>query len=655
MKKSAVIVHLDALAGVTPLVGGYLKAYALAEPEVDASWDVELYSESCRVKASRVIRHLVARSPDLVAFSVYTWNAGLVGRLLPALRGLLPPSTRFLLGGVEVMDFAPHHVDPTWENVAVCNGEGERTFRAMLLELGAERPDFERVGGITFPRGGEWCTTPGQPRIEDLTELASPWLSGVLDEHVGEVALFETNRGCPFACEFCFWGGAIGQKVYRQDLDRLRDEITYLARRGVRAMSIVDANFGILPRDVDLAEHIVSVNRQYRGPNRIVFNSSKVHPERVERISRIFYDAELLTRHVFSLQSMDDRVLQVSKRTSLERAPYREIQQRLNGKRMASIVELLWPMPGETLDTFKDGVDELLGLGAQGFLIYPLVWLNNTGYAEHTAEYGVVTLPEDDSAGGGRVVVETREVPFDDYLAGLRFALASYMLHDCRGLYGTLQLLNALGVSRFRDTIDAFAGWMDAHADGRVADIWHERLECFEDMVKYTWRGMLADALLNHSRQEYDRLIAEFAASQSWTTEGEHADLLRASVEYDQLCRPYLFLQTPFELGVETEHVTQVHTRPRLRRVRAPYALPRLIHALRTGRPLDPTDLEPGDYPVQIDHRAFQLFLLPTRTLDEQHWMCTHAVQEVARIEPACTVEAAGEEAKSARVAAPLA
>src|SRR6185503_18877270 len=108
------IVHIDGVDGLTPLVGGYLKAFALADPEVRKHWRIELVSATCRVPASQLLRDLVRRAPDLLAFSVYVWNAGLVGRLLPALRGLLPPSTRFLLGGVEVMNLAPRYVERAW-------------------------------------------------------------------------------------------------------------------------------------------------------------------------------------------------------------------------------------------------------------------------------------------------------------------------------------------------------------------------------------------------------------------------------------------------------------------------------------------------------------------------------------------------------------
>jgi hypothetical protein len=79
-------------------------------------------------------------------------------------------------------------------------------------------------------------TTPQPPRIADLSEISSPILSGsipLVDVH-GEfrydVALMETNRGCPYNCAFCYWGGATGQKVRTFPRERLQQE-TYYVRR----------------------------------------------------------------------------------------------------------------------------------------------------------------------------------------------------------------------------------------------------------------------------------------------------------------------------------------------------------------------------------------------------------------------------------------
>lgn len=640
MQKTAAIVHLDGLDGATPLVGGYLKAYALADPEVRRAWRIDLLSDTVRAPASRVLRALVRRAPDLVAFSVYTWNAGLVRRLLPALRGLLPPTTRYLLGGVEVMHLAPRFVALDQEDVAVCNGEGELPFRQLLLELADERPDWARVGGLTFARDGAWHTTDAPPRVQDLTELVSPWLSGAFD-HLPppSVALFETNRGCPFACEFCYWGGAVGQKVYQQDIERLREELAWIARRGVRTLSLCDANFGLLPRDVELAEHIAALRQAHGRPDRIVFNSSKVRPERVALVSRVLGDAGLMTRHVFSVQSTSERALAIARRTGLSREATHAIQRRLNAERRPSIVELLWPMPGETLASFQDGIDELCRAGAQSFLVYPLLWLGNTGYEERSAELGVVTVPEADPASGGRIVVRTAEVSFEDYLEGLRFSLATQLLHNCRGLYATLAVLDALGVARTRDALAAFAGWMERSADGPLAELWHAQLDAFEDMGKMNANGVMAEAALHTLRAELDRLLVAFVASRpAWNAE-PHGPLVRAALEHDLLARPYVFLQTPFALGADLAQTELLPGRPRTWRARTAYDLPRALEHLRTEGALDPAHLAPRAAEVTIDHRRGQILLLPSRTEDERRWMCALAVQELARVEPLATSE----------------
>src|SRR5262245_41518378 len=127
-RKTAIIVHLNAFVHVTPLVGGYLKAYAEALPEVRSDWDIELLNFHNRTPASTIIAALYDRRPDVIAFSTYTWNGKLVSRLLGPLRGLLP-QTRFIVGGVEVMNRGAAVLQPDWKNVLVCNGEGEKTFR----------------------------------------------------------------------------------------------------------------------------------------------------------------------------------------------------------------------------------------------------------------------------------------------------------------------------------------------------------------------------------------------------------------------------------------------------------------------------------------------------------------------------------------------
>jgi radical SAM superfamily enzyme YgiQ (UPF0313 family) len=639
MRKTAILVHLNAYVTVTPLVGGYLKAFAQTEPELRNGWDIELYNTYVRTPASEIIQYLIEQKPDVIGFSVYTWNVGLVSRLLPALRGVLPPVTRFLLGGVEVMHCGQNYIDGSWENVAVCNGEGEQTFRDFLLQMGCERPDLDKVGGISFYRDDAWKTTEGYARIRDLSEIPSPWLNELFDPRdMTEIALFETNRGCPYACEFCYWGGAVGQKVNKLALDRIKEEISYISRQRIKQLSIIDANFGIFPHDVEIAEHIATIKRKNRFPMRVNFFSAKNNYDRVEEIARIFVGAGLLSSQVVSIQSLNPHALDIARRSNIKLGTYTRLQKRLNEWGVPSLVELIWPMPGETLNSFKDGVDELIGRGAQAFGIYPLLWLNNVGYQKREAELGVAVLQEDDPDGGRRMVIKTNEVSHHDYIEGLLFAMAEMLLYSCRGLYLTMHLLNSLKLVRFRDVLDAFVTWMDMDNDSNdaISIMWRDGKRRFDKMGKLLWRGAAIHAALHEHRQDFDQLLKSFmAAHNSWFEDdtGDYVRIVTAATEFDLLNRPYLYVQTPLEVGVQLKHF-QIKQRHRGRwLVESAYDFPHIIQKLHNGEILTHEDLVTREIEIHIDHRAAQIYRLPTKTEEEHYTHCSQAMREIGKVE----------------------
>mgnify|MGYP003962005913 CR=1 FL=1 len=75
------------------------------------------------------------------------------------------------------------------------------------------------------------------------------------------IPLFETNRGCPFGCTYCAWGVAALSKVRQRPLEVVFAEIDYVAENSSGQVNWIfcDANFGMLPRDVEIAKKIKSV------------------------------------------------------------------------------------------------------------------------------------------------------------------------------------------------------------------------------------------------------------------------------------------------------------------------------------------------------------------------------------------------------------
>lgn len=627
-RKRAVIVHLNALVKVTPLVGGYLKAYALAHPEVRSHWDITLLNYYLRTPASTILRAVLDLRPDVIAFSTYTWNSKLVARLLLPLLQLLPRS-RFLLGGVEVVGRGAAVLRPEWENVAVCNGEGEKTFQEFLLHVADREANYFAVKGITFYRDGQLVTTPSPERFRDLAEIPSPWLGDLFSaDDLSEIVLFETNRGCPFACEFCFWGGAIGQKVNKLELERVKDEITYIGRNQGKTLSICDANFGLTRNDIAIAEHIAKTKERFGFPTRVVFSTSKNNKNSVIEISSIFHRYGLISEQAISLQSMNEAALALARRSNIKLDVYTSLQRTLNDLDVPSFVELIWPLPGETLSSFKQGIQRLCESGTQSFCIYPLLWLHNVGFAERTEELGVVTIEEPDPCGAAKMVIATKEVRYDEYIQGMEFATALLLLYNCRGLYLTMNALDRLGILSFRDVLDAFVVWMAKERDDPISSAWRTGIRQFEEVNRYAWRGFLSHAILHEHRAVFDRLLWQFYREvlRPLAVDSGYCPLLDAALELDVFSRPYLFIQTPLSADIPLVEIA-IHERRRSRWIiDAPYDFPSMLQAIRTGAEIREF-LERRPLRIAIDHSAGLIFRLSSKSEEEHYVHCFQATR----------------------------
>lgn len=383
-----------------PLAAGYLKATALGNETIRDELDIRIFNfgggDTVTVMAETMF---AAGTPDVLAFSVFGWSYHPFGAIAETYKQVCPHGW-VVFGGTHVANQAERVFRQYPQVDIVVNTEGEFIFRDLLLAFleGRSPQELSDIDGISFcPEPGELVTTAAPQRIQDLDTIPSPFLTGAIPliDHRGEfrydVALMETNRGCPYRCSFCYWGGAVGQKVRAFSLDRLRAEVELFAHHKVHTVVLCDANIGLLRQDLEFVEEVIRIRDRYGYPRSIegswAKNKSKVFYDIVRRMKQ----ADMRSSFTLALQTLNDPALSLMQRRNMKVNDWEELVSWLREEGLDCYAELIWGAPGETVDSFFEGYDRLAHHMTR-IAVYPLLLLPNTEYAEAKGKFGFQTI-----------------------------------------------------------------------------------------------------------------------------------------------------------------------------------------------------------------------------------------------------------------------
>jgi radical SAM superfamily enzyme YgiQ (UPF0313 family) len=457
-----------------PYSAGILQAFAQRHLAHSARYEFRLPLYR-RLPVAEAVARL--SGSDVVFFSTYVWNIRLSLAIARALKAQ-EPRTLVVFGGPQVPDRAETFLRAhPFIDMAV-HGEGERVF-SMILERGAT-PDWTGIPGISFLRpDGTFVTRAKGPRLGDLSLVPSPYLDGLFDPLMAAnpdeqwLVLWETNRGCPFSCTFCDWGSAVQSKVFQFDLERLYLEIDWFARHQIEFVFCCDANFGILKRDLDIVEYAVATKERHGFPRALSVQNTKNATERAYQVQKTLADAGLNKGVTISLQSLDPGTLTSIKRANISSASFQELQRRFTRDRVETYTDVILGLPGETYESFADGVDTVIANGQHNRIQFNnLSILPNAemGAPEYQQKYGLRIVEtkivnihgaldenEGDVAETQQLVVATDAMPATDWRRTRAFAWTAGLLHFDKVLQIPLVVLHETGGVHYRELIEAFS------------------------------------------------------------------------------------------------------------------------------------------------------------------------------------------------------
>lgn len=313
-----------------------------------------------------------ASTPQIVGFGIYIWNVGPTTEVVRQLKAARP-SLKIVLGGPEVSH--------EWEGREIVHladhlitGWGDVSFPKLCRALLDGPPPLMKV-------------IPGEQPA--LAEIDLPYGEFSDDDLAHRLLYVEASRGCPFKCEFCL--SALDKTAWAFDQPRFLAALETLHRRGARHFKFVDRSFNL---KIDDSLAILQFFLDRLTPDLFLhFEVIPDHlPERLKAAIARFPPGALQLE--IGVQTFNPEVQQTISRRQDNEKTCQNLRWLVEHSHAHLHADLIFGLPGETLESFAQGFDRLYALRPHEIQLGVLKRLRGTPIARHSAAHGMVYDPE---------------------------------------------------------------------------------------------------------------------------------------------------------------------------------------------------------------------------------------------------------------------
>jgi radical SAM superfamily enzyme YgiQ (UPF0313 family) len=318
-----------------------------------------------------VLAEILKAAPKIVGIGVYIWNVEPVTRLVADLKRV-NPDVMVVLGGPEV-SYEAEGQPIVQDADYVISGEGDLAFQSLCQQLLDRTLPLNKFINAPLPQFGD---------------LKLPYELYTDEDIAHRVIYVEASRGCPFTCEFCL--SALEIPVRQAALDEFLNAMLRLFDRGARQFKFVDRTFNL---NIRISQAILEffLERYETG----LFLHFEMIPDRLpdslrEMIAK--FPAGSLQFEI-GVQTFNDNVGALISRGQ-DNVKLKENFQFLRQNTGVHIhADLIVGLPGETLESFADGFDQLIALEPQEIQVGILKRLRGTPIIRHDDEWQMIYSP----------------------------------------------------------------------------------------------------------------------------------------------------------------------------------------------------------------------------------------------------------------------
>ena len=351
------------------------------------------------------------RKPDLLCFSAYVWNFEWTVFFATQMKAVLP-NVRTVLGGPEAYGRESVIAETPCFDVVV-DGPGEVPM-AMIAErlVGGER-SLEGIPNVSWRDGDRLVHNRsgqhGFPEAADFPVLYDPALAKL----EGTYLHYHAIRGCRGTCKYCVWNRS-GART--KPIEVISQEIDRILNARPQGIFFSDADFLTDPTLSELILGKLEEHTKLWGEKAVKVNIflslETVNHDAVEWIMQNLN----LDWIQLGIQSTNPGALKVLGREQ-QIEDLDSFQLRFPEATKYVAADLMYPIPGDTLEGLKTSLRWNLARGIQSFHLYPLQIFRGTALHRRADDLGVRYLPRPPY-----YVLETSTFPREDVLRARHLA-----------------------------------------------------------------------------------------------------------------------------------------------------------------------------------------------------------------------------------------
>ncbi len=315
-----------------------------------------------------VVEQILIKKPRIVGLSIYIWNTDKMYEVASMIKNLAP-EIFIVMGGPEIS----YETEPQ-KHFAIADyiitGEADFSFYQLCQQIFQNTAPESKIIRSSLP---------------DIELIKTPYHLYTDEDIKNRVIYVEASRGCPYKCEYCL--SSLDKSVRNFNIDHFLQSMDSLIQRGARTFKFVDRTFNLSPTtSTQILKYFLS--KIDLG----LFLHFEMVPDRLPQEIKdliIQFPAGSLQFEV-GIQTLTPEVAKnISRKNDLTKVAdnfnYISSQTKVH-----THADLIVGLPGETIENFADGFDQLAAMGPDEIQVGILKRLKGTPIVRHEKTFKMI-------------------------------------------------------------------------------------------------------------------------------------------------------------------------------------------------------------------------------------------------------------------------